>query len=835
MSRVNRWISVTLAAVWFIAIAPSAALAQTVTRGPYLQTGTPTSVVVRWRTDVATNSRVSYGSAPGSLTSAVDDPTSKTEHEVTLSGLTADTKYFYAVGTTTGILAGNNASHFVLTAPTPGTPKPTRVWVLGDSGTANASAAAVRDAYFNFTGTRHTDLWLMLGDNAYNSGTDAEYQAAVFNMYPTMLRKSVLWPTLGNHDGASANSATQSGPYYDIFTLPRDGEAGGVASGTEAFYSFDYGNIHFIVLDSFETDRSSNGAMMTWLRTDLAATRQDWIIAYWHHPPYSKGSHDSDTEVELVQMRQNALPILEAGGVDLVLAGHSHSYERSFLIDGHYGTSTTLTTSMILDHGDGRPTGNGAYQKIEGPHLGAVYTVAGSSGQTGGGSLNHPVMFISLNVLGSLVLDVNGNSLDATFLDSTGVIRDTFTVLKGGAPVPGNNPPVANNDSASTNEDTPVTINVLANDSDPDGDLLGVASVAAPGHGTAVINADKTVTYTPAPSFFGTDSFTYTASDGRGGSSTATVTVTVTAVNDPPVAENQSVTTPQGTAVAITLQATDPDGDPLTFRVVNGPANGVLSGTPPNVTYTPNQGFTGADSFTFNASDAQSTSNLATVSITVALTAKIVHEESQIGGSTRALTVTTAASLTGVSGHLYLAAISTKPHVGVTGVSGLGLTWTLVQAQCSGRNQTSVEVWTAQGTPSANGTVTATLAKVPSNAVIAVSRYSGAAAIGSVVSGNTLGLNGACSGGRDTNAYSFNLGTTVNGAVVYGAVATRHLTHTPGAGYLERAEVHQGSGGKTAGVAVEDKDVAAPATVTLEGSFSGTVDWAVVAAEIKPQ
>src|SRR5207253_10172882 len=105
-------------------------------------------------------------------------------------------------------------------------------------------------------------------------------------------------------------------------------------------------------------------------------------------------------------------------------------------------------------------------------------------GHTCGSSLNHTVMFISLNVLGSLVLDVNCNSLDATFLDSTGVIRDTFTVLKGGAPVPGNNPPVANNDSASTNEDTPVTINVLANDSDPDGDLLSVASVAAPGHGT---------------------------------------------------------------------------------------------------------------------------------------------------------------------------------------------------------------------------------------------------------------------------------------------------------------------------------------------------------------
>src|SRR5438034_847467 len=526
MSRVNRWIFVTLAAVWFVALAPSAVVAQSVIRGPYLQMGTPTSVVVRWRTDVATDSRVSYGSAPDSLTAAVDDTTSKTEHEVTLSLLSPDTVYYYAVGTTTGILAGNDASHFFLTAPNPGTPKPTRIWVLGDSGTADAGAAAVRDAYVSFTGSRETDLWLMLGDNAYSDGTDAQYQAAVFNMYPTLLRKSVLWPTLGNHDGHSADSATQSGPYYDIFTLPRNGEAGGVASGTEAYYSFDYGNIHFIVLDSFDSDRSPGGAMMTWLETDLAATKQDWIIAFWHHPPYSKGSHDSDTETELIQMRQNALPILEQGGVDLVLAGHSHSYERSFLIDGHYGTSNTLVPSMILDSGDGRPTGSGAYQKsTEGPapHQGAVYTVAGSSGHTSSGSLNHPVMFISLSVLGSLVLDVEGNRLDATFLDSGGGIRDTFTILKGGT------------------------------------------------------------------------------------------------TNTPPVAKGQSVTTNPDTPVAITLVATDADGDTLTYTVASPPANGSLSGTAPNLTYTPNPGFSGTDSFSFTAKDSQSTSNLATVSITVAL------------------------------------------------------------------------------------------------------------------------------------------------------------------------------------------------------------------------
>lgn len=413
--------------------------ATTVTRGPYLQTGTPTSVVLRWRTNVAANGRVRYGTDPGSLTASADSPALGTEHEVTVSGLAPDTKYYYSVGTIAAPLAGGDASHFFVTAPAPGTPKPTRVWVLGDSGTANGNAAAVRDAYLAHTGSRGTDLLLMLGDNAYPDGTDAQYQAAVFNMYPGVLRNTVLWPTLGNHDGHSASSATQTGPYYDIFTLPTQGEAGGVPSGTEAYYSFDHGNIHFVVLESFETDRSAGGPMLTWLQQDLAATTQPWVIAFWHHPPYSKGSHDSDVDVEMRDMRQNALPILEAGGVDLVLTGHSHSYERSYLIDGHYGLSTTFTAAMKKDGGDGRTDGSGAYEKPTlgpAPHEGAVYAVAGSSGQIGGGALNHPAMFVSFNTLGSMVLDVSGNRLDAAFIDGAGMRRDYFTLVKGASGAP---------------------------------------------------------------------------------------------------------------------------------------------------------------------------------------------------------------------------------------------------------------------------------------------------------------------------------------------------------------------------------------------------------------
>ncbi len=427
---------VLLGLLYAIGTADQVNIAQSVTsvtRGPYLQVGTPTDVTVRWRTDVPTDSQVQYGTTPGTLTSAESDATVTTEHEITLSSLTPDTTYYYAVGTSTAVLAGDDPDHFFLTAPPSGTDKPTRLWVLGDSGTANANARSVRDAYLAHTGPAHTDLWLMLGDNAYPDGTDAEYQAAVFDMYPTMLRKSVLWPTLGNHDGHTADSATQSGPYYDIFTLPTNGEAGGLASGTEAYYSFDYGDIHFVSLNSIDVDRSTSGPMMTWLENDLAFTDKQWIIAFWHYPPYSKGSHDSDTSSSLTKMRENALPILEALGVDLVLTGDSHSYERSFLIDRHYGTSDTLTAGMILDGGDGREDGDGAYSKTGGfaPNDGAVYVVAGSSGQISGGSLDHPVMYISLNLLGSLVLDINGSRLDAAFVDPSGTVSDHFTIIKG--------------------------------------------------------------------------------------------------------------------------------------------------------------------------------------------------------------------------------------------------------------------------------------------------------------------------------------------------------------------------------------------------------------------
>ena len=218
----------------------------------------------------------------------------------------------------------------------------------------------------------------------------------------------------------------------------------------------------------------------------------------------------------------------------------------------------------------------------------------------------------------------------------------------------------------------------------------------------------------------------------------------------------------------------------------------------------------------------------------------IVHHETRIGGASGSTTVTTLGSLTAVNGNLYLTAISMRPKVSVLSVSGLGLSWTLVRAKCSGRNTTAIEVWMARGMPTTNGVVTATFAGVPSAATIAVSRYSGVTELGplgSILAGNTNGSNasGACSGGIDNNAYAVNLGVTTSGAVVYNAVAIKNAGHTPGQNYLERAEVLQAAGTSTSGVAVEDKKFEIAGLFPVNGAFNAAVDWALVALEIKPQ
>jgi hypothetical protein len=175
--------------------------------------------------------------------------------------------------------------------------------------------------------------------------------------------------------------------------------------------------------------------MLTWLQNDLEATSKDWIIAFWHHPPYTKGTHDSDREFQLIEMRENVLPILEHHGVDLVLAGHSHVYERSYLLNGHYGYSTNIAPSMRLSTGSGNPLTSEAYKKPAGglgSNRGTVYAVCGCSGQGGAFPVpEHPAIYYAYAGFGSMVLDITDNRLDAIFITNFESVLDRFTILKG--------------------------------------------------------------------------------------------------------------------------------------------------------------------------------------------------------------------------------------------------------------------------------------------------------------------------------------------------------------------------------------------------------------------
>ncbi|MBO9699568.1 MAG: metallophosphoesterase [Sporocytophaga sp.] len=434
-------------------------------RGPYLQKPTPTSMILRWRTNNKVNSIVKYGLSPTDLTQSTIDLFETTEHTVLLSDLKPYTKYYYSIGFGDSILQGNDQNYF-LTPPVKDSQGKYSFWVIGDCGNNSINQIKVRDQFFRYRGSNLTNGMLLLGDNAYWSGSDDEYKTGFFSIYERDALKNIpLYPAPGNHDYAmnSERQADHKIAYYDIFDTPSNGEAGGVPSGTEAFYSFDYGNIHFLSLDSYGKEDNATrlydtlGAQVEWVKRDLEANKSKWIVAFWHHAPYTMGHHNSDTETELALIRSNFIRILERYGVDLIICGHSHSYERSKLIKGHYGAESTFDPDVHnLSHSSGRYDGSpnsctylkDSLHKVDG----TVYVVSGASGCVGGNphvAYPHNAMeaFNDITNGGSLILEIEGSRLDAQWLNADGAIRDRFTIIKDAGRI--NNIKVSLGDSVS--------------------------------------------------------------------------------------------------------------------------------------------------------------------------------------------------------------------------------------------------------------------------------------------------------------------------------------------------------------------------------------------------
>jgi uncharacterized repeat protein (TIGR02543 family) len=221
--------------------------------------------------------------------------------------------------------------------------------------------------------------------------------------------------------------------------------------------------------------------------------------------------------------------------------------------------------------------------------------------------------------------------------------------------------------------------------------------------------------------------------------------------------------------------------------------------------------------------------------------AGVTHQETRTGSASGDSSVSTSASLAAAAGHLYLAAVSTRPWLDVTSVSGLGLAWTELADQCSAQGETGVSLWWARGSPAAAEIVSAGFAGSASTAVIAVSRYSGVdpanpiASPPNAVSANTNGTNGVCSGGSDSDSYSVPFSTASYGSVVHAAAAIRRASHAPGAGYTEIAELDAGNGNNQVVMAVMRQTRVVPEPVTVDGSLDQNADWAVAAVEIRQQ
>ncbi|MFT4924767.1 MAG: hypothetical protein ACI8WB_000851 [Phenylobacterium sp.] len=241
-----------------------------------------------------------------------------------------------------------------------------------------------------------------------------------------------------------------------------------------------------------------------------------------------------------------------------------------------------------------------------------------------------------------------------------------------------NDAPLANNDSAQTSQGQAVTIDVLSNDSDIDGQLDSTSVVVSngPANGSTAVASNGQITYTPTGSFAGTDSFDYQVTDNEGATSTATVTITVTNVNDAPVANDQTINTVEDTEVGFSLDGSDADGDTLTYTLLSQPQNGTLTGTGGNMNYTPAANVSGTESFTYSVNDGLVESNTATVTIIVAVVndAPTVVDQSVNTNEDSPLTITLAGS--DIEGDALTFTVASGPSNGQLSGTAADLTYT---------------------------------------------------------------------------------------------------------------------------------------------------------------
>ena len=415
---------------------------------------------------------------------------------------------------------------------------------------------------------------------------------------------------------------------------------------------------------------------------------------------------------------------------------------------------------------------------------------------------------------------------------ATGTVTITVTSV--------NDAPVANADSATVAEDGTVNVAVLGNDTDVDGDTLSVSSVTQGAHGAVVINPDKTVKYTPAANYNGSDSFTYTVSDGNGGTATGTVTVTVTSVNDAPVANDDSATVAEDGMVnmAVLTNDTDPEGDTLTVTSVTQGAHGAVAINPDKtVKYTPAANYNGSDSFTYTVSDGNGGTATGTVTITVTSVndAPVANADSATVAEDGTVNVAVLGNDTDADGDTLSVTAVTQGAHGAVAINPDKTVKYTPAANYNGSDSFTYTVSDGNG-GSATATVTITVTSV-NDAPVANADSATVAEDGTV---NVAVL------GNDTDADGDTLSVTAATQGAHGAVAInpdKTVKYTPAANYNGSDSftytVSDGNGGSATGTvtitvtSVNDAPVANADSATV--AEDGTVNVAVLGSDTDPE
>lgn len=431
--------------------------AVTLFRYPYLQLPSHNRITVCWYTNAATNATVRYGTSPDLATyKEANVSTSDTLHMVTLLNLAPDTRYYYSVGYKTGTdfkqLQYNSSVNYFHTQPDPAdTTRIRRFWLLGDSGAGNYKNPRpykVRNAYLAYLSARNNpdvDGMIFLGDNSNVSpyeGLQAALDTTLFKFYnrpddQQLLSRIPSWTVIGNHDyEPDMNYINRNGTKlairkayhkqtaasFSTFAYPDSAQIGGEPTyNKKGYYSFNQGNVHFVVLnppllevsdvsknwerlftgtnyydlhsfnsialnDSTLDDPIDAFPQVQWLMKDLKANKQKWTVVTFHLPPFSTIGHIPDKEKDLERVRDKLLPILEKPEyhVDALIVSHSHAYERAGMIRKKGETDRTsdyTQTGGLSGNGNlGRYPATKPYIKTN-SETAYTYVLSGSAGR----------------------------------------------------------------------------------------------------------------------------------------------------------------------------------------------------------------------------------------------------------------------------------------------------------------------------------------------------------------------------------------------------------------------------------------------------------------------